>query len=321
MCRICQEAAPLETLNVPEMWFGTREVFPYQLCQGCGSLQIAEIPADLQRYYPPEYFSAWRRHPGIGLRVREALATIRNWTVLFGPAPLYTALLHIPVLGRRARINPLSPLRSNLRSRKMSIADVGGGTGQLLRVLHRLGFHDLTCVDPYLPNDVQSPEFTLLRLPLTDVSRSFDVIMYNHTLEHVPDIGHELRALYNHLNPRGLALVRLPLLPNDAFETYRTHWVQIDPPRHLHIPSRPALQRAAERAGLGVLTGGDDSWGFQFWGSELAARGIPHHRDDTGRVLRQNFTVSQLGEFERRAARLNREGRGDQGWLLLRKAS
>jgi hypothetical protein len=51
------------------MLYATREMFTYILCEGCGCLQIAEIPPDLGRFYPSHYYSfvpvgkgnAWRR--------------------------------------------------------------------------------------------------------------------------------------------------------------------------------------------------------------------------------------------------------------------
>jgi hypothetical protein len=155
---------------------------------------------------------------------------------------------------------------------------------------------------------------------LGHVQGVFDVIMYHHTLEHVLDLDLELASVHDHLSPTGIALFRLPLLPNAAFDQYRNHWVQIDPPRHIHIPSRQGLRVAAERAGLRVIAEGDDSAAFQFWGSELALRGIPHHLAEKRGLLRQAFTAGQIRAFERRAAQLNRQSRGDQGWVLARRS-
>jgi hypothetical protein len=37
--------------------YGTRETFSYLACADCGCLQISNIPADLARYYPSDYYS------------------------------------------------------------------------------------------------------------------------------------------------------------------------------------------------------------------------------------------------------------------------
>jgi len=151
-CRVCHSTRNLERLEVGEMWFGSGETFAYELCADCGSLQLAGIPPNLGHYYPPEYFAAWDRSPGRVQRFRKRLAAVRNWCLLFAPGPMYSLLLNLPMLGSRSRIHPLASLRSRLRDRSASIADVGGGTGELLGALRSLGFRDLTCVDPYQPN-------------------------------------------------------------------------------------------------------------------------------------------------------------------------
>jgi SAM-dependent methyltransferase len=300
------------------MWFGSGETFRYEMCAACGSLQLARIPADLGCYYPPEYFAAWEQPTGIRQSFRWALVTIRNWALLIGPSPVHWCVLHVPWFASRWRTHPLAPLWSRLRNRKISIADVGGGTGVLLRVLRSLGFQDLTCVDPYAPAQSAPEGIKLVRTTLGAVDRLFDLVMYHHTLEHVTDLGQELAALRSHLGPRGLGLVRLPMVPNAAFDRYQTQWVQIDPPRHVHIPSRRGLRVAIERAGLRVIDEGCDSGGFQFWGSELAVRRIPHLGGAHG-LARELFTAKQIRAFDRCAYRLNREGRGDQRWVLVEK--
>ncbi len=319
-CRVCMSSEGGETLQVPEMCFGSGETFGYELCSACGSLQIANVPTDLPSYYPPEYFTALERPPGVGQQVRKALATIRTWGVLFGPRPLYWCLLHLPLVAAGSRNHPLTSLRSRLKARGARIVDVGGGSGELLRALRSLGFRDLTCVDPFLPEHSTSNAFRLLRTTLANVEETFNVVMYHHALEHVVDLQLELVALRDHLSPDGLGLIRLPLLPNMAFDHYRTRWVQIDPPRHIHIPSRRGLRLAMERVGLSVIDEGYDSQGFQFWGSELASRGIPHQLGIRG-VPQQTFTRKQIRDYDRRASRLNRDRRGDQGWLLVRRTS
>src|SRR5687768_14977146 len=56
VCKICQ-APPARKTTAQEMMFGLRDRFEYAECSSCGSLQLAEIPADLGKYYPPDYYS------------------------------------------------------------------------------------------------------------------------------------------------------------------------------------------------------------------------------------------------------------------------
>ncbi len=56
-CRICGDHGEHRVHRVPEMMFGTGETFDYIECGACGCLQISEIPEDMSRHYPPEYYA------------------------------------------------------------------------------------------------------------------------------------------------------------------------------------------------------------------------------------------------------------------------
>ena len=56
-CRICDNAAGNTRHTAREMMFGTREPFEYVECTRCGCVQIAAVPPDLGRHYPPDYYS------------------------------------------------------------------------------------------------------------------------------------------------------------------------------------------------------------------------------------------------------------------------
>jgi SAM-dependent methyltransferase len=238
--------------------------------------------------------------------------------VLRAPAPIYRMLRALPAIGPRTRVHKLAPLRARLGrpgARSARIADVGGGAGELLATLRRLGFTDLTCVDPFLPSPGERGGVRFVRARLSEVDARFDVIMYHHSMEHVTDLRAELDAVADALAPGGVALLRLPLLPNVAFERYGADWIQIDAPRHIHVPSREGLARAVARSGLRVLASGDDSTMFQFWGSELYRRGVSWSHGAPR--FREYFPPRDLREFARLAEEANARGMGDQGWVLL----
>jgi len=56
-CRICGAEGEFQSYLTREMLYGTREEFEYFACPKCNCLQIAEIPADLGKYYPGGYYS------------------------------------------------------------------------------------------------------------------------------------------------------------------------------------------------------------------------------------------------------------------------
>src|SRR5689334_15160240 len=55
-CRICGGRENNAVYRAREMQLGWRDEFDYFQCAACDCLQIAEIPQDIHRYYPPGYF-------------------------------------------------------------------------------------------------------------------------------------------------------------------------------------------------------------------------------------------------------------------------
>ncbi len=55
-CRICGNREGNRTHQVREMMYGMDERFDYLECSACGCLQIAQVPEDLGRYYPADYW-------------------------------------------------------------------------------------------------------------------------------------------------------------------------------------------------------------------------------------------------------------------------
>ena len=117
------------------MMFGTRESFTYQLCSACGSLQISDIPDDLSRYYPDGYYAheiptvTWRQ------RIKRPLGMLRDALMLFTGEWAFRVLRALPAVGFRIATNRLRPLREANLTRNTRVADVGGGSGALLRGL------------------------------------------------------------------------------------------------------------------------------------------------------------------------------------------
>ncbi len=198
--------------------------------------------------------------------------------------------------------------------RDARILDVGCGSGGLLDRLTRIGFNNLRGADPFIEADAVSAEGApLMKADLSDVAGKYDLIMFNHSLEHVPDPVATLKVASEKLAPGGMCLARVPTTSSEAWTTYRADWVQADAPRHMVIPSRQGMAMAAERAGMRVVRTFDDSNLGQFLGSEAYRRDVAV---TDPKVLRM-FGPRQLWEWEKRAQLLNGRGRGDQTGFVL----
>lgn len=313
-CRICSATGGHELFTFRERMFGWGDEFAYFRCRQCGCLQIADVPPDLARYYPPIYYSfhlqpvpqhGWKPRL-MGLRDR-AVATRRGW---FGwlLSRRYPARVDVEGLG-------CVPVRRDMR-----ILDVGCGRGQLLSILRRAGFRHLLGVDPHLAGDIEVvPGVRVLKRHLSEVKEQFDLIMLHHVIEHVEDGRLMLVECRERLAAGGHVLLRFPTVECEAWERYREYWVALDAPRHLVLHARASLETLARQAGLRIVGWQCDSAGFQFCASELYRKGLPLTQPDgTPAAFEAHFTRRQLDQFEREARALNSANRGDQVVVWLR---
>lgn len=295
------------------MMFGSGEFFDYALCDRCECLQIIDIPDDLGRHYGEGYYSygagGARRADGA---VR--LARNRHLAGRFSPLGWLAAKFR-----HHAALASLRPLHLPTTAR---ILDVGCGGGELLLDLQSAGFTRLLGADPFVAQDLDlGSGLRVLRRELQAVEGEFDLVMFHHALEHVPDPDAALRAAFQRLAPQGSCIVRIPTVSSWAWRHYGVFWCQLDAPRHLILHSRKSIELLARASGFVVESISDDANGFQFWGSEQYSRGIALMRPGNRNIEPAPgvFTDAQLRDFERRARDLNRQSDGDQIVVYLRR--
>src|SRR4051794_1943123 len=56
-CPACEAGGNFRAFTAREMMFGWRDSFAYCECPYCASLHIAQVPEDLARFYPSNYYS------------------------------------------------------------------------------------------------------------------------------------------------------------------------------------------------------------------------------------------------------------------------
>ncbi|MEQ1761627.1 MAG: class I SAM-dependent methyltransferase [Pyrinomonadaceae bacterium] len=291
--------------------FGTRDEFDYLECPGCGTVQIDEIP-DLALYYPESYYSFEASRTSA---LKHGLSTIA--------AKIFHLSRHLPFSDTLFSIGDIDArlidrglgLKSVLRldpERDSRILDVGCGSAELLLVLADLGFTSLTGIDKFLAKENNDGGIKLKADEISEVEGEFDLVMFHHSLEHVPDPIAALEDAHRLLELGGTCLVRIPLL-SYAWEKYGVNWVGLDPPRHLVLMTDQTMRRIVEEAGFEVAEVIYDSTSFQFSASEKYSLDIP--LVNAG----EPFSKRQLREWDKEAKRLNRLGRGDQAAFFLKK--
>jgi SAM-dependent methyltransferase len=321
-CTICggTAAAVHETV---EMMFGMRDCFHYRECAECGCLQLSDAPPDMSRYYPPNYYSFYEpvpyQHPES--RLRRWMSRQRNSGQILG-VPFTWRLV--------ARVRPrpdfedLASLFRRIEGVTLDspILDVGCGKGHLLHRLAAAGFTNLWGVDPYVDGSREyPPSLRILACELADLQDvTFDFVMLHHSLEHMPDQDIAFREIKRVLAPHGTCLIRIPVADSEPWDRYRTNWVELDPPRHIHLHTRRSIEILAERHQMRVAEVHYDSTAFAYWASELYRR----EKSLVDPVTRRSrnpadfFTPQEIAEFENSAAAANRQSAGGRAAFYLR---
>jgi SAM-dependent methyltransferase len=307
------------------MMYGTKESFSYSECATCSSLQNLEVPEDLSKYYPYDYFcnppaqSATSVQSRIPKGIRLFLRQQRVRYILYGKNLLGWLVTKV---GRDYFDYDWGWFRIAGAEPNSRILDVGCGPGKLLRSLQHQGFTNLTGQDPFQKWRLDG--LTILQCPLSEVDGAFDLIMLHHSFEHMPNPLAALKNIKRLCAPRGVVLIRLPVAGCLAWKEYGVDWYQLDAPRHLVIPSRKGMEILAERAGLHLFRVDFDSDETQFCCSEQYRQGIPL-KDPRSYLASQRsstepdlFSPSQISSFKAKAREANINGEGDQACFYFR---
>ena len=317
-CKICFNNTGNNEFQVPEMMYGTRELFGYFQCSVCGCLQIKKIPENISKYYAEEYYS-YQAVTDIERQssIKKFLVRSRNKYSFFGKGFLGSVL---NLVSPNKTISLLSEARVTTDSK---ILDVGCGAGGLLYALRDIGFTNLFGIDPFNREDLNySNGLVVKKMGLHDVTGDWDFVMLNHSFEHMPEQKEVLDYIYGLLKPGALCMIRIPTVSSYAWERYRTNWVQLDAPRHFYLHSTDSMGRLAAKSNFKIKKIIYDSTAFQIWGSEQYLADIPL-RDNRSYSIDSSksiFTKKDIKNFTKQAKSLNEQRRGDQAAFFLEKA-
>jgi SAM-dependent methyltransferase len=245
------------------------QAFHYRRCGSCETLFLADVPADLGRFYPPSYY----RLPGA--RELDELASSEAHKV---------QLL-------RKRVAP------------GRLIEVGAGFGVFARAARNAGF-DVTAIEmdrrsvEYLEGvvDVNALESSRPDEVLATLQPSRAVVMW-HSIEHLPRPWDTLERAAENLEPGGVLAVATPNPRSLQFRLLGARWAHLDAPRHLFLIPPEALDRRAGELGLRrVLTTTSDPSGRHWnrFGWEHALRGHPARRPSTRATRALSLLLTQV---------------------------
>lgn len=315
-CIVCGELANYKEYVVREMMFGTKDQFTYLECSNCGCLQIKQVPSDLSKYYPKNYYSfkttklkSFKSYL-ISLRDKHSIGfnnLIGKILAKYFPAPFYLKVFKV--------INA---------KRDWKILDIGSGAGEKLLALKRIGFKNLLGIDPNIPKDIKySDGLRVLKMSISEVDDKFDLILFNHSLEHMEDPVSILKEAAKKITDQSLVVIRIPVAGCYAWKKYGTDWDGLDAPRHIFIPTKKSLKFLAEKSGFEIVKQFCDSTSMQFWASEQYQRGVSliDPKSYMMNPKKSIFNKKQIRKFREEAEKLNLEENGDIICLVLKRTN
>ncbi len=208
----------------------TPERFVYNVCVGCGTVFMVDVPTDLSPYYLGDYYG-------------------------FGPDGA-------PVWKRNRSLQEVETYRAGMLRAHLepgALIDVGAGSGGFAAAARDSGFEvtaiemDAHCCE-YLESSLgvraicsDDPVTQLKALPAARV------ISLWHVLEHLRDPAVMLATAADRLEPGGVLALGVPNPRSLQFRLLDGRWHHLDAPRHLTLIPAPALVAQGRTLGLRCL--------------------------------------------------------------------
>jgi 2-polyprenyl-3-methyl-5-hydroxy-6-metoxy-1,4-benzoquinol methylase len=235
-CPVCGHAPPDELLFWgQDRLTGNPGRFGVARCRHCGlAFTTPRVsPEQLDSYYPRSYPSFQTRRgsfPSAGELLNQARLTV----------------------GVRR-----GPYRHLLRAAPGRLLDVGCGGGVLGEFFLRRGW-EVCGIEPSAHGSERASErgIEVHRGTLDDAPwppESFDAVIFNHSLEHVPDPRDAVVRAAGLLRVGGLLAVSVPNFGCWQRRAFRDRWFQLDLPRHLQHFERDTLEQLVAGAGLDLV--------------------------------------------------------------------
>jgi SAM-dependent methyltransferase len=302
-CMLCQQPKFTEQIKQRDVNLSlTDQLFTVVSCDGCGLLYLNPRPTDqeIHAYYPSQYYSLGgtvhrkaidRVMKRFSKRLKKGIREEFYGYPASSHAPfrsllrrilLYPEYLHLKFAGRES-----IPFRGAGR-----ILDVGCGSGKMLVDLREQGWGVYGVDFSPVAVDYAKGQHGL-DVRLGDLFQAgyqdgfFDVVMFNHSLEHIYNPLETLQEANRIMKPGGLLLISIPNAGGLEAKMFGKWWVQWDTPRHLYHFTKATMRRLVTNAGF-RLGGIKDGVGTTFFLGSVDAvyKHVIHRKGGHGALMK-----------------------------------
>ena len=309
-CPICDDGYCKNIFKVKEMQMGLREEFEYVECSDCGCLFIKEIPDNLAKYYDMDY-APHNNHDNSFLD--------KFSKKLFGMYIANNPLIKI-IFDKKVTITTKfwnSLMEKKIITLNSSVLDVGCGDGNFLNILKKGGFKDLTGIDLFIDDKNMLDGITIYKSSLEDFkpNRKYDLIISNHSFEHMDNQLFNLKCFENLVNDEGIIVIRIPIKSDFFWKNYGVNWYQIDAPRHLFLHTIESFKILCSKTNLKVVDVKCDSYDNSIMACEKYSRDISMGDKEWNTFELDDKTTKN---FKKEINELNANNEADQAIFVLK---
>lgn len=252
-CLFCQEEGIPCYSNLPDRLFDVPGLWDFWKCLKCDLIWLNPRPIakDLGKTY-----INYLTHDEDGTKGRMEILQEKIALPLLFSNYLYgnndNRLLSTILFGRLLSLIP--PFNDVARryimnlhgDRKGKLLDVGCGNGKFLVDMKKLGW-DVMGVE----SDPESAKIAKERFGLSVFvgtineanfpQNTFDAITMEHVIEHTEDPIETIRECHRILKPGGKLSIATPNTESLQHRLFKSAWLELDPPRHIHLFSSSTL--------------------------------------------------------------------------------
>ncbi len=256
-CALCGSEGEYVYRDLSDRLFGHSTGWHLRKCNNvhCQLMWMDPMPTpeDIWKAYADYYTHSEQKK---GFSYNEHLAKhYLSKTYGYGKANFLTK-----ILGSLVYLNPLLKSEADfnvfyLKNRSNGkVLDFGCGNGWLLHNLKDRGWEtygvdfDEKAIEYCRSNGLNVSEPDLEQFE----DNFFDAITINHVIEHVHDFDTLITQCYSKLKRGGELVIATPNTDNWLLGKYKSDWMQLDPPRHLHLFNLDNLGKVLSEKGFQI---------------------------------------------------------------------